>query len=89
MVFLVIFLANTIFPAVFFLSIFIAFLGSASRAYRWKYALEHMGYKTSFANNFMAVSVAYIMNIFIPKSGEVSRALIVKKYEDIPFDKAF
>ena len=37
----------------------------------------------------MAVSVAYIMNIFIPKSGEVSRALIINKYEDVPFDKAF
>ena len=25
----------------------------------------------------------------IPRSGEVSRALILKKYEDVPFDKAF
>lgn len=72
-----------------YLSIFIAFLGSASRAYRWKYSLEHMGYKTSFANNFMAVSIGYLMNMTIPRSGEISRALIVKKYDNIPFDKGF
>ena len=29
------------------------------------------------------------MNLTIPRSGEVSRALIVKKYKDVPFDKAF
>ncbi|MET0759283.1 MAG: lysylphosphatidylglycerol synthase transmembrane domain-containing protein [Flavobacterium sp.] len=72
-----------------YLSIFIAFLGSASRAYRWKFSLEHMGYKTSFTNNFMAVSIGYLMNMTIPRSGEISRALIVKKYDNIPFDKGF
>jgi uncharacterized protein (TIRG00374 family) len=70
-------------------SIFIAFLGSASRAYRWKYALDHMGYKTSFANNFMAVSIGYLMNMTVPRSGEISRALVLKKYNGVPFDKAF
>ena len=70
-------------------SIFIAFLGSASRAYRWKYVLDHMGYKTSFANNFMAVSIGYLMNMTVPRSGEISRALVLKKYNDVPFDKGF
>jgi uncharacterized protein (TIRG00374 family) len=70
-------------------SIFIAFLGSASRAYRWKYVLDHMGYKTSFANNFMAVSIGYLMNMTVPRSGEISRAVILKKYNGVPFDKAF
>ena len=70
-------------------SIFIAFLGSASRAYRWKYVLDQMGYKTSFANNFMAVSIGYLMNMTVPRSGEISRALVLKKYNDVPFDKAF
>ncbi len=37
----------------------------------------------------MAVSVAYLMNIFIPKSGEISRGIILDKYEDIPFEKGF
>ena len=67
----------------------IAVLGNASRAYRWKFSLEHMGYKSSFRNNFMAISIGYVLNLTVPKSGEVSRALIVKKYNNIPFDKGF
>jgi hypothetical protein len=51
--------------------------------------LEPLGYRPKLANNFMAVSVAYLMNIFIPKSGEISRGVIMDKYEGIPFEKGF
>ena len=71
------------------LAVFLAFIGNAARAYRWKYNLEHMGYESSFANNFMAVNIGYLLNLAVPKSGEISRALIVKKYNNIPFDKGF
>ena len=72
-----------------YLSLFIALFGFLSRAYRWKFSLEHLGYQTKFHNNLMAVCVAYFMNLTIPKSGEVTRAIILKKYEGIPFDKGF
>ena len=72
-----------------YLSLFIALFGFLSRAYRWKFSLEHLGYQTKFHNNLIAVCVAYFMNLTIPKSGEVTRAIILKKYEDIPFDKGF
>jgi uncharacterized protein (TIRG00374 family) len=72
-----------------FLSLFIALFGYISRAYRWKYAIEHLGYSSHFYNNLMSVCIAYFMNLTIPRSGEVSRALILKKYENVPFDKAF
>ncbi len=71
------------------LSVFLSLLSHLLRAYRWSFMLESLGYYPKILNNFMAVNVAYIMNIFIPKSGEVSRAVIINKYEDIPFDKAF
>jgi len=61
----------------------------ASRGYRWRYSLEHMGYFSQFRNNFSAVCIGYLMNYTVPRSGEVSRALVLKKYNDIPFDKAF
>lgn len=67
----------------------VAVIGNALRAYRWKYSLAHMGYRSSFANNFMAVSIGYLLNLTVPKSGEISRALLVKKYNNIPFDKGF
>jgi glycosyltransferase 2 family protein len=72
-----------------YLSMFIALFGFASRAYRWKYSLEYLGYKTKFQNNLMSICICYFMNLTIPRSGEVSRAVFIKKYEDIPFDKAF
>lgn len=72
-----------------YLSLVIAVFGFASRAYRWKFSIEHMGYTSKFSNNFMAVCIGYFMNLTIPRSGEISRAVIVKKYEGIPFDKAF
>ncbi len=71
------------------LASFVAFLGNASRAYRWKFMLDHLGYKTSFLNNFMAVNIGYLLNLTVPKSGEITRAVILKKYENIPFDKGF
>ncbi|MFN9112050.1 MAG: lysylphosphatidylglycerol synthase domain-containing protein, partial [Bacteroidota bacterium] len=64
----------------------IAVVGNASRAYRWKFSLDHMGYQSSFRNNFMAISIGYVLKLTVPKSGEVSRALIVKRYNNIPFD---
>lgn len=72
-----------------YLSLFISLFGFISRAYRWKFSIEQMGYHSKLHNNLMAVFVAYFMNLTIPRSGEISRALILKKYEDIPFDKAF
>jgi glycosyltransferase 2 family protein len=72
-----------------FIAAGITVLGNASRAYRWKFSLDYMGYESSFRNNFMAISIGYVLNLTVPKSGEVSRALIVKKYNNIPFDKGF
>jgi uncharacterized protein (TIRG00374 family) len=71
------------------LAVFIGFIGNALRAFRWKYMLDHLGYETTFQNNFMAVNIGYLLNLTVPKSGEISRALIVKKYNNIPFDKGF
>jgi uncharacterized protein (TIRG00374 family) len=72
-----------------FLSLFIALFGYWSRAYRWKFSLQHLGYKTHFRNDLMTVCVSYLVNLTIPRSGEISRAALLKKYENVPFDKGF
>lgn len=72
-----------------FLSLLIALTGFWARAYRWKYSLNHLGYTTKFHNNFFAVCVSYLINLTIPRSGEVTRAVLLKKHENVPFDKAF
>jgi uncharacterized protein (TIRG00374 family) len=71
------------------LSLIVALFGYWSRAYRWKFALQHLGYQTKFRNDFMTVCVSYLVNLTIPRSGEISRAALLKKYEKVPFDKAF
>ncbi|MCG2612199.1 flippase-like domain-containing protein [Flavobacterium sp. SM15] len=61
----------------------------AARGYRWRFSLEHMGYFSDFKTNFAAVNIGYMMNYTVPRSGEVSRALVLNKYNNTPFDKAF
>lgn len=73
--------------------IFVSFILGAtshfSRAYRWKFMLEPMGYKSSQTNRFMAVMVAYLANFGIPRSGEVLRAVTLSTYDGVPFEKGF
>ena len=70
-----------------YIGLAIAFLGNASRAYRWKYVLEHMGYTTSFYNNFMAVNISYLLNLTVPKSGEISRAFPLTRVLDLSLQR--
>lgn len=72
-----------------FLSLFFGILSHMSRAYRWQFMLEPLGYKPKFANSVMTVLIAYLLNLVIPRSGEIARATAISKYENIPFDKAF
>lgn len=64
-------------------------LSHASRAYRWLFMAEPLGYKPKFANSFMAVYSAYLINFTIPRAGEIARASILSNYEGIPFEKGF
>ncbi|MDG1730794.1 MAG: lysylphosphatidylglycerol synthase transmembrane domain-containing protein [Algibacter sp.] len=72
-----------------FLGMFLGFLSHLSRAYRWRYQLEPMGYNVKFGNSIMAVFATYLINYTIPRAGEVARASILTNYEDVPFEKAF
>jgi len=71
------------------LSLIFMKISHISRAYRWRYSLQYLGYHSSFVNNFMAISIGYLLNLTIPRSGELSRAAVLQKYERIPFDKGF
>jgi uncharacterized protein (TIRG00374 family) len=71
------------------LSIFCLLLSHMSRAYRWLFMLEPLGYKVKFKNSLMAVFSTYLINYGIPRSGEVARATILTNYENVPFEKGF
>jgi len=71
------------------ISIFLAILSHVSRAYRWRYTLEPLGYHPKFLNSFMAVMIGYLVNLGVPRMGEISRAAALTKYEGVPFNKGF
>ncbi|MBT8261005.1 MAG: flippase-like domain-containing protein [Flavobacteriaceae bacterium] len=71
------------------LGVFCGILSHLSRAYRWKFMLEPLGFKPHLPNSIMAVFIAYFTNFGIPRSGEVLRAAVFANYEDVPFEKGF
>lgn len=72
-----------------FLSIFAAWLGHLSRAYRWKFLMEPLGYNPKLVNMYHATMIGYVLNFTIPRSGEIARPGFLAKKEDLPFDKVF
>lgn len=72
-----------------FLGVFLGVLSHLSRAYRWRFQLEPMGYNIKLGNSIMAVFAAYLINYTIPRAGEVARASIITNYEGVPFEKGF
>ena len=71
------------------LSLGIGFLSHLSRAIRWNYLLEPLGYQPRVRNNLLLVLSAYFANLGIPRSGEVLRATGLSTYEGVPFQKGF
>ena len=71
------------------LGLFFGILSHLSRAYRWKFMLEPLGFKPKFTNSVLAVLVGYLVNLALPRAGEISRATVMANYEKIPFEKGF
>ncbi len=59
------------------------------RAVRWNILLEPLGYKISNSNALWTISFGYLMNLTIPRSGEVARATALYGVEKVPVDKSF
>lgn len=72
-----------------FIALIFGFLSHVSRAWRWRYLLDPMGYKISFWNAYHALMIGYVVNIIFPRAGEASRAGVISKTEKVPFQKGF
>ncbi|MGE8553729.1 MAG: lysylphosphatidylglycerol synthase transmembrane domain-containing protein [Chryseobacterium jejuense] len=59
------------------------------RAIRWNLMLEPMGHSISNSNSLWSISFGYLMNLTIPRSGEVARATALYGVEKVPVDKSF
>jgi uncharacterized protein (TIRG00374 family) len=72
-----------------FLALVLAFLSHFSRAYRWKFLLEPLGYKPRLNIMYHSVMIGYVLNLTIPRSGELARAAYFSKYEKTSPDRIF
>lgn len=71
------------------ISVFLGVLTHLSRAVRWNYLLQPLGYKPKLFNNILIILTAYFTNLGIPRSGEILRATALATYEHVPFQKSF
>lgn len=73
---------------VFFSAVF-GILAYGFRAVRWNLLLEPMDYRIRNSNAFWTIAFGYMMNLTIPRSGEVARATALYGVEKIPVEKSF
>jgi uncharacterized protein (TIRG00374 family) len=59
------------------------------RAVRWRMLLVPVGQSTSLSNSFLSLMVGYLVNLVIPRGGEVSRCYNLYKLEKVPVEISF
>lgn len=68
-------------------SVVLGILSHISRSMRWSLMIEPLGRKPGLLNTFLSVMVGYLMNLVIPRMGEISRCGILARYEKISFTR--
>lgn len=74
----------------YFLLIPIALLylmSHVSRSVRWKIMMEPLGYSPNTVTVFFSVMIGYLINLLIPRLGEVVRCTLLGRHEKIPIEK--
>jgi uncharacterized protein (TIRG00374 family) len=64
-------------------------LSHVVRAARWKMLLAPVGFKPNFRDSFLSLMVGYIVNLVIPRGGEVSRCYNLFKLDKTPVETSF
>ena len=67
----------------------IALASHALRAERWRMLLVPAGYKTKLNYSFISLMVGYLVNLVIPRGGEVSRCYNLYKLDKTPVEISF
>ena len=70
-------------------SMVLSLLSHISRAMRWNLLIQPLGYRPRLINSFFAVMTMYISNMAIPRSGELARCTVLKRYEKVPVSQSF
>lgn len=67
----------------------IALISHAIRAERWRMLIEPSGHKPRLGNSFLSLMVGYLVNLVIPRGGEVSRCYNLYKLDKTPVELSF
>lgn len=67
----------------------VAIISHLLRAERWRMLLEPSGYKGRLGYSFLSLMVGYLVNMVIPRGGEVSRCYNLYKLEKTPVEISF
>lgn len=59
-------------------------LGILARSLRWKLVIEGLDYKPALTNTFNTMNFGYLVNYAVPRLGEITRCMSLKKKENIP-----
>ncbi|MDN3669022.1 lysylphosphatidylglycerol synthase transmembrane domain-containing protein [Echinicola jeungdonensis] len=71
-----------------FMSVFISVLGYGLRAWRWKLLIEgDVGKKVKSSHSFWALMVGYLVNLLVPRAGEVARCGVLKRTDNLQVSK--
>lgn len=66
-----------------------AMMSHVVRAIRWKMLLTPTGNNILLSNSFISLMVGYLVNLVIPRGGEVSRCYNLYKLNKVPVDVSF
>ena len=67
----------------------ISIISHLIRAERWRMLLAPSGYRTKLSYSFLSLMVGYLVNMVIPRGGELSRCYNLYKLDKTPADISF
>lgn len=72
-----------------FLMAGVAMLSHVIRAERWRMLMEPVGLKPKLSDSFLSLMVGYLVNLVIPRGGELSRCYNLYKLDKTPVEISF
>lgn len=70
-------------------SLLFGVLSHVVRGLRWRLALKPLGVFPKTKNCVNAIFISYFTNMLIPRIGELSRCVVLKKYDGVSFSQSF
>ena len=71
------------------LSVIASLFSHLSRAWRWVISLRPLGHNARLVTAFMGVMFGYVVNMAVPRLGEVARCGLLKRTDNVPISQSF